>query len=282
MTGTRRIFMRKPSPAYIATSVAIALSSTVALAQLQIQPVAPASTTAAAPGGSNVSAGSCVGTGGSTCTANTTTAEPVSTTGTASESAPASGDTVTAASPNASTPTASSSGATASSPATPGFVNSAAATAPFRTTPNTPDATPTGAALGQSPGQTSSGTAAGNSSSGIDAGSQNLGTTNPSTGTLGNTALVPGVTIGGATGIPVAGGGVNANGERIVGGNGGSAFAGSAASTPTPLFELTAREGAAREARRRARGEEPRVYGIAPRTERDLTHQMPDDPIIRY
>jgi hypothetical protein len=51
---------------------------------------------------------------------------------------------------------------------------------------------------------------------------------------------------------------------------------------PTPLFDLTARQGAEREARRRARGEEPRVYGIAPRTDRDLTHQMPDDPVIRY
>jgi hypothetical protein len=38
----------------------------------------------------------------------------------------------------------------------------------------------------------------------------------------------------------------------------------------------------AKEQRRRARGDEPRVYGIAPRTERDLTKQMPDDPIIRY
>jgi hypothetical protein len=50
----------------------------------------------------------------------------------------------------------------------------------------------------------------------------------------------------------------------------------------TPIFDQAAREGRAKEARRRARGEEPRVYGIAPRTERDLTWQMPDDPIIRY
>ena len=54
------------------------------------------------------------------------------------------------------------------------------------------------------------------------------------------------------------------------------------APAPTPLFELTARQGAAKEASRRARGEEPRVYGIAPRTDRDLTRQMPDDPVIRY
>lgn len=50
----------------------------------------------------------------------------------------------------------------------------------------------------------------------------------------------------------------------------------------TPLFDEVAREGLAREQRRRARGEEPRVYGIAPRTENDLTWQIPDDRIIRY
>lgn len=215
--------MRKLTPAYIVTSVALALASTAALAQLQIQRVGPAPSATAAP---------------------------------------------------------SSTTAAASGPATPEFVNAAAADAPFRTTPNTPDAMPTGAALGQSPGQTSSGTAAGNSSSGIDAGSQNLGTVNPAGANVGNTALVPGVTIGGTTGV-ASGTGVNANGERIAGGTGSTVVANSA-STPTPIFELTARQGAEREARRRARGEEPRVYGIAPRTDRDLTHQMPDDPIIRY
>jgi len=50
----------------------------------------------------------------------------------------------------------------------------------------------------------------------------------------------------------------------------------------TPIFDQAARNGQAREARRRAAGDEPRVIGIAPRTERDLTWQMPDDPIIRH
>jgi hypothetical protein len=50
----------------------------------------------------------------------------------------------------------------------------------------------------------------------------------------------------------------------------------------TPLFDQAAREGRAKEERRRARGEEPRVYGIAPNTDRDLTWQMPDDKVIRY
>lgn len=264
--------MRKLTPAYIVTSVAIALASTAALAQLQIQRVGPATSSTTATGsGPTVAAGGCAGTGGSTCTANTTTTNSTSTSGTLGSSAPsettASGS-VTAPNATASTATAASSGATASSPATPEFVNSAPADAPFRTTPNTPDAMPTGAALGQSPGQTSSGTAAGNSSSGIDAGSQNLGTANPSG--ANTTALVPGVIVGGPS-AP----GVGTNVER-------GSIAVETATPPTPLFELTARQGAEREARRRGRGEEPRVYGIAPRTDRDLTHQMPDDPIIRY
>lgn len=50
----------------------------------------------------------------------------------------------------------------------------------------------------------------------------------------------------------------------------------------TPLFDQAARDGRAKEERRRARGEEPRIYGIAPNTERDLTWQMPDDKVIRY
>lgn len=248
--------MRKPTPAYVVTSVALALAATAALAQLQIQRVGPATSATTAPSsttatasGPTVAAGGCVGTGGSSCTANTTAANSTSTTGTvgtaAASETPAPGG-VTAPTASPSTATAASSGATASDPAKPEFVNAAA----------------------------------GNSSSGIDAGSQNLGTVNPAGANVGNTALVPGVTIGGTTGM-VSGTGVNANGERIAGGS-GSAVAANTASTPTPIFELTAREGAAREARRRARGEEPRVYGIAPRTERDLTHQMPDDPIIRY
>jgi len=56
----------------------------------------------------------------------------------------------------------------------------------------------------------------------------------------------------------------------------------SSATTSTPIFDQAAREGRAREARRRAQGNEPRVIGIAPNTNRDLTWQMPDDPIIRY
>ena len=54
------------------------------------------------------------------------------------------------------------------------------------------------------------------------------------------------------------------------------------AAPATPIFDQAAREGRARDQRRKATGNEPRVIGIAPRTDRDLTWQMPDDPIIRY
>ena len=119
-------------------------------------------------------------------------------------------------------------------------------------------------ALGQSVGQTSSGTLVGNSSPGI-----------VNTGVPVEAGLVGG---------PVPDGNVS-----IIGG-GSTGFAGStvqqpaapAARTETPLFDQVAREGLAREQRRRARGEEPRIIGIAPRTEADLSWQMPDDRIIRY
>ena len=119
--------------------------------------------------------------------------------------------------------------------------------------------------LGLSPGQTSSGTLAGNSSAGIvNAGEPVVGV--------------------GATGTLVPEGNVS-----IIG-TGPTGFAGTAvqqqaapaAQSQTPLFDQVAREGHAKEQRRRARGEEPRIIGIAPRTDADLSWQMPDDKIIRY
>ena len=52
--------------------------------------------------------------------------------------------------------------------------------------------------------------------------------------------------------------------------------------TPTPTYDMVTRAVAARDLNRRARGQTPRIYGIAPRTNNDRTDQMPDDPIIRY
>lgn len=129
-------------------------------------------------------------------------------------------------------------------------------------------------ALGTSAGQSSSGTAPGNSSNGI--GPDGLpvvtnpdGTTNPDV----NTPIVAGT----ASLTPEGNGsfaGVNRQATTTI--------AAPVQSTPTPFFNQAAREGRARDQARRARGDEPRVYGIAPNTERDLTWQMPDDRIIRY
>jgi len=124
------------------------------------------------------------------------------------------------------------------------------------------------AALGTSVGQTSSGTAAGNSSVGIGASSATLGTDGASGGT---TLATPSGTVAVLPGDSGARSGVHASTQTTT-----------TTVIDTPLFDQAAREGLARERARRARGDEPRVYGIAPRTENDLTWQMPDDRIIRY
>jgi hypothetical protein len=182
-------------------------------------------------------------------------------------------------------------------------------------TPNNGNAAPVGSALGTSAGQTSAGTAGAQS-----AGAGVTGITNPNLGLSGTTVtsaqgtivnangtnvgtgvnganalnggtltgnvVVPGVGFAGAgfTGGMGDVSGVNANGERV--GSGGADFRAASnvvvAPTPTPIFNQAAARGAARDAVRRARGDEPRIIGLAPRTDRDLTHQMPDDPIIRY
>lgn len=126
-------------------------------------------------------------------------------------------------------------------------------------------------ALGTSPGQSSSGTLAGNSGQGIGADSSALGTNRlPGVATIVPEGTVS--TIGGTTGpgmvIPMQ----PQQAQQVT----------IAGQTQTPLFDQAAREGREKEARRRARGEEPRIYGIAPNTERDLSWQMPDDRIIRY
>lgn len=119
-------------------------------------------------------------------------------------------------------------------------------------------------ALGQSPGQTSSGTLVGNSSAGI-----------VNTGEPVDAGLVGGLVPEGN--VSIIGGGTTGFAGTAV-----QQQAAPAAPTPTPLLDQVAREGLAKEQRRRARGEEPRIIGIAPRTDADLSWQMPDDRIIRY
>lgn len=131
-------------------------------------------------------------------------------------------------------------------------------------------------ALGTSAGQTSSGTAVGNSGSGLGVGSTaTLGTgTVPGTTAItnpdGTVSVLPAATVGTstvATSLPPSAPAQASPSYTIIN---------------TPLLDQAARDGRAKEAARRARGQEPRVYGIAPRTDNDLTWQMPDDRIIRY
>lgn len=144
-------------------------------------------------------------------------------------------------------------------------------------------------ALGQSPGQTSAGTATGNSGAGLDVGSATLGTGEAlgTAGIDGNAGVAgtagSGVPFGTATVVPGAAG-TDVNGQRSgnPSGNGAGSMQSSTTIIATPTLDRTVRQAQAREQRRRAAGDEPRIIGIAPNTERDLTDQLPDDRIIRY
>ena len=56
----------------------------------------------------------------------------------------------------------------------------------------------------------------------------------------------------------------------------------SAGTSDTPLLDQATINAERQDERRRASGEQPRIIGIAPRTNADRTDEMPDDPIIRY
>lgn len=235
-----------------ATSVALALGSAPAIAQSGLARVTTADTNTTASASSP------------TATAASSAAEPRTTAAPAAPASAAGSSAVGGGSSNAFGTNATTSEPTNSQPSFgPGgsFANDSG-----------------NAALGTSPGQTSSGTAAGNSSAGIGAGSATLDPASPGSPGAGAPAATPEAT--------VLGTGVNAVGERlpVAGANGTP----SGPQSPTisiintPTLDQAAREGRAREQARKARGIEPRVYGIAPRTENDLTWQMPDDRIIRY
>jgi len=153
--------------------------------------------------------------------------------------------------------------------------------------PTSPFANDSGnAELGTSPGQTSAGTAVGNSGTAIAVGSDTLGingSVNPPTTGIGTNVVGTGTNF--VAPVDVGGG--------FVGGYGGGAAIGGGSSvtiapaiagggSATPLLDQVTRNEQAREMRRRAEGREPRVIGIAPRTDVDRTDQMPDDRIIRY
>ncbi len=153
---------------------------------------------------------------------------------------------------------------------------------------------PQGAELGRSPGQTSTGTAAGNSSQGLNAPRGTLGVAgvngagdgaSGSSVVQGNVfpnTLAPGVVVGG---VATWGTDMTGQGDLGSGARASSTAAGTSRATnvaTTPIYDMATRSAAAREANRRARGDTPRIIGIAPRTENDRTDQIPDDRIIRY
>jgi hypothetical protein len=77
----------------------------------------------------------------------------------------------------------------------------------------------------------------------------------------------------------------DANGNPLSVNNIAPAAASSTSTTTivsTPLLDKATRDASAREARERRSGQEPRIIGIAPRTNADKVNQMPDDPVIRY
>jgi hypothetical protein len=313
--------MRKPSPAFLVASLVLAAAALPAGAQTAPRTggpltAVPAGTSAtnsstATTGSANATAGGCRGTGGSSCTATTT--NQVGTTGinvVPAPSAPStttSPDTVSApvASPSVGANAGAGAGATSTNNATgpASFGSSArldASGQPLRDSRQSADATPTGAALGRSPGQTSAGTASGNSGLGLGVGSDSLGTDgtganvgNTTSAGIGTPATGTGLTTTLGVGGMVLPGGDDVTSASIGGvgsaqpGNGGGTSAAATARAPltmssTPLFDQAARSAAARESARRAQGRTPRIIGIAPNTDNDRTHEMPDDPIIRY
>ena len=264
----------RTKPLHLAAAVAIALSGSTVFAQttggtLRIAPGTTASSTTStgttsttgttANRTSAAQAGGCTGTGGSSCTA-TTSNDGATATGTTS------GSTATTSSSN------------------PGVTDSS-----FN--PNF------GSSLNPSVGApgASTGSASGTNQTTVDPATTRPAPFSPGgafgnpSGTATTTApgTVPGNTVGnnflpGTTGAVVLPDGSlqpqTTTQQNVV----IQQPAQPQARAATPIFDEVAREGRAKERARRARGEEPRIIGIAPRTDVDRTHQMPDDPIIRY
>ena len=189
--------------------------------------------------------------------------------------------------PTVSTSSPGTSGTPATANATNGVTDSGSsnnATTGSTTTSlsaNTPNAPRSDAALGQSVGQTSAGSndSLGTNNNTTTGSGTSAGTGSNSSSSLNsNTNRLNGF-VPGATGVSTSENGttVNVNPSQA-----GSPVLSLPATTPTPLLNETARRAQVREENRRASGREPRVIGIAPRTNADKTDQMPDDRVIRY
>ena len=104
---------------------------------------------------------------------------------------------------------------------------------------------------------------------------QNADGSTTTTTTTESSTVLPGAT--GAVVLPEAQAGMGSQTNVLV-----QQAPAPAAAPNTPLLNQAVRDVRARDAAKRANGTESRVVGIAPRTDRDLSRQMPDDPIIRY
>jgi hypothetical protein len=274
----KEITMHKLSPAYVATAVVVAFGAAAVGAQTIASggvvrgtpatattgtTTATTGTTTATTGGASTTpatGGGCTGTNGSTCTTSSgTTTSGASTTATSANSAPL--NTINPATVSSSTPGATS----------------------------TTGAAETGTAANASAAQGTNNAAS-------------LGTTNAN-GTIGNTtgtytgpAVSPNNS-GNMVGIIPGNAGINgivpvdANGNPIGNPSGpnvvvqvptNGATMGGTTIVATPLLDQVTRNASARDTARRAKKQEPRIIGLAPRTDANKTDQIPDDKIIRY
>lgn len=234
--------MRKLSPTYVVTAVVLALAGSTAFAQ-----------TAAAPGARATV----------TQTGNTTPAPTRTTAGTASTTGAGCQGT------NGSTCTTTTAGTTDAGSGTTPSGTMQNTNSPMQVQPGSGSASSTTAATGSSGATTNStGTTTNSTANGVN----NANTTGVLPGNTGFGVVVPPSDTSASTG---------ANGNQAS----TSAPAAPQSTTiimSTPLLDQATRDELAREAKQRRTGQQPRIIGIAPRTNADKTNQMPDDPVIRY
>lgn len=267
--------MRKPSPVQYLTATLFGLAATAVHAA---SPMA-----SSAPGTAAASPAPVVTTPAPSMAPSTssTSATPSTTTSTSSNSVSSSSTSNAATMPGTTVPneTLRNQSTSQTNQATIGPTTDAASFGP-----DSPFVNNTNPQVGLSPGQTSTGTAAGNEPSGLE------NSTTTGTFTQNGTATLTGIAtpIGAAsTVVPagiVGGGGYGGGAGTALGGTAVAISPGLPASSgsATPLLDQATRNAAQRDERRRATGNEPRIIGIAPRTNVDRTDEMPDDPIIRY
>ena len=259
--------MRKPTPLYIVASVAFALSATAAVAQL------PSGGNAGPSPATGTTAAGTTAAGGSGVAVSNQTAAPRAT---------PSDTSVGASRPSGGTGVSSVAGGGGGQPSNQATFDARGANSDSFSRGGSFANDSGNSALGQSPGQTSSGTAVGNSSPGLDVDSATLGSDVGTFGTDAGILGAGGVAFGTDPAFVPGNAAVDVNGQRVGSAGAGPGPAASQVTVlTTPTLDATVRDARDRMARQAAEGQ-PRIIGIAPRTDADLTDQMPDDRIIRY